>query len=48
MDMQEDMGFRFMMPDTSLEPTPVTSGCFRLGFRIDGSHQQRGSVLCRQ
>jgi hypothetical protein len=36
-----------MLPNTSLEPTPVTTGSLRCGFPVDGSHRRRGSVLGR-
>ena len=34
-------------PNTSLEPTPVTLGSYRCGFRVGGSRRRRGSVLGR-
>ena len=36
-----------LMPNTSLEPTPVTPVSFRCGFRVGASHRRRGSVLGR-
>jgi len=36
-----------MMPNTSLEPTPITPVSLRFGFPPFGSHGRRGSVLGR-
>ena len=36
-----------MMPNTALEPTPITPGSFRFGFLVGGSHRRRGSAFGR-
>jgi hypothetical protein len=36
-----------MLPNTSLEPTMVTPGSLRCGFRVGGSRGRRGSALRR-
>jgi hypothetical protein len=33
--------------NTALEPTPITPGSFRFGFRVGGSHRRRGSAFGR-
>ena len=38
---------KYRMPNTALEPTPVTPGSFRCGFRVGGSHRRRGSAFGR-
>jgi hypothetical protein len=34
-----------MLPNTALEPTPVTPGSFRFGFPVGGCHRRRGSAF---
>jgi hypothetical protein len=41
--MVEDM----VMPNTALEPTPITPVCFRCGLLVGGSHRRRGSAFGR-
>ena len=37
----------YMMPNTALEPTPITPVSFRYGFPVGGSHRRRGSAFGR-
>ena len=36
-----------VMPNTALEPTPITPVSFRCGFRVGGSPRRRGSAFGR-
>ena len=39
--------FRALMPNTALEPTPITPGSYRFGFPVGESHLRRGSAFGR-